>query len=176
MFVIGCWVGLRYSDLAELRPEHFVEEEGNRYIKIRTQKVYDDVYIPLHPVVESLIKKYNDQLPRVLSNQKANEYLKEIAKATELNSPAVINRKRGSERVSEIFEKWELVSTHTQRRSFATNLYLQGVPTITIRAITGHRTEKAFLKYIKVDSKQHAKLLKTHWNKYSQAISQQTSI
>ncbi|MCX6214555.1 site-specific integrase [Spirosoma sp.] len=164
MFVVGCWVGLRYSDLAELRSEHFVKEEGNSYIKIRTQKVYDDVYVPLHPVVESIIEKYKGQLPRVLSNQKANEYLKEIAKAAELNSSVVINRKRGSERVSEVFEKWELVSTHTQRRSFATNLYLQGVPTITIRAITGHRTERAFLSYIKVDSKQHAKLLKTHWN------------
>ncbi|AKD53786.1 site-specific integrase [Spirosoma radiotolerans] len=164
MFVIGCWVGLRYSDLAELRSEHFIKEEENNYIKIRTQKVYDDVYIPLHPVVESIIEKYRGQLPRVLSNQKANEYLKEIAKVAELNSPVVINRKRGNERISEVSEKWELVSTHTQRRSFATNLYLQGVPTITIRAITGHKTEKAFLSYIKVDSKQHAKLLKKHWN------------
>lgn len=164
MFVIGCWVGLRYSDMAELRSGHFIEEEGNKYIKIRTQKMYDDVYIPLHPMVETILRKYDGQLPRVLSNQKANEYLKDIAKLAQLNSSVIINRKRGNERVSECFEKWQLVSTHAQRRSFATNLYLQGVPTITIRAITGHRTEKAFLSYIKVDSKQHAKLLKTHWN------------
>lgn len=163
MFVIGCWVGLRYSDMAELQSGHFVEEEGNRYIKIRTQKMYDDVYIPLHPMVETILKKYDGQLPRVLSNQKANEYLKDIAKLARLNSSVIINRKRGTERVSECFEKWQLVSTHAQRRSFATNLYLQGVPTITIRAITGHRTEKAFLSYVKVDSKQHAKLLQTHW-------------
>ncbi|WP_229368267.1 site-specific integrase [Fibrisoma limi] len=168
MFVVGCWVGLRYSDLAELRPEHFVREEGTAYIKIRTQKMYDDVYIPLHPTVESIIEKYDGRLPRVLSNQKANEYLKEVAKLAEIDGPVIVNRKRGKERIAEVFEKWQLVSTHTQRRSFATNLYLQGVPTITIRAITGHRTEKAFLSYIKVDSKQHAKMLKTHWNKQSQ--------
>ncbi|WP_020597258.1 site-specific integrase [Spirosoma panaciterrae] len=164
MFVIGCWVGLRYSDMAVLKAAHFIEEEGSRYIKIRTQKMYNDVYIPLHPMVETILKKYKGQLPRVLSNQKANQYLKDIAKLAKLNSPVIINRKRGTERVSECFEKWQLVSTHAQRRSFATNLYLQGVPTITIRAITGHRTEKAFLSYIKVDSKQHAKLLKEHWN------------
>jgi site-specific recombinase XerD len=164
MFVIGCWVGLRYSDMAQLTSSHFIEEEGNRYIKIRTQKMYNDVYIPLHPMVETILKKYKGQLPRVLSNQKANEYLKDIAKLAKLDNPVIINRKRGTERVSETFEKWQLVSTHAQRRSFATNLYLQGVPSITIRAITGHRTEKAFLSYLKVDSKQHAKLLKAHWN------------
>lgn len=163
MFIIGCWVGLRYSDLAELRPEHFIREDGNGYIKIRTQKMYDDVYIPLHPTVEAIIEKYDSRLPRVLSNQKANEYLKEVAKLAEINGSVMLNRRRGKERISEAYEKWQLVSTHTQRRSFATNLYLQGVPTITIRAITGHKTEKAFLSYIKVNSKQHAKMLSVHW-------------
>lgn len=64
-------------------------------------------------------------------------------------------------RVSNTFEKWEKVSTHTARRSFATNMYIMNVPSLTIMAITGHKTEKAFLRYIKVTPEQHAvKLLK----------------
>jgi hypothetical protein len=59
--------------------------------------------------------------------------------------------------------KWELVTTYAARRSFATNEYLAGTPTVTIIAITGHKTEKAFLRYIKLTPNEHAKLLKQHW-------------
>ena len=62
-------------------------------------------------------------------------------------------------------KKFELVSSHTARRSFATNLYKSGFPAISIMQITGHRTETAFLKYIKVTPKEHAKLLALHWQK-----------
>ena len=61
--------------------------------------------------------------------------------------------------------KWELLTTHTARRSFATNEYLAGTPTLTIMAITGHKTEKAFLRYIKLVSSDHARLLKDHWER-----------
>ena len=65
-------------------------------------------------------------------------------------------------------EKWQLVSTHTARRSFATNMYLMGVPSITIMRITGHKTEKAFMRYIKLDEEQHAKIIALHWQRQIQ--------
>jgi integrase len=68
-------------------------------------------------------------------------------------------------KLTQNYKKWELLSTHTARRSFATNLYLAGLSSITIMAITGHKTEKAFMKYIKATSSEHAKLLKIHWEK-----------
>ena len=58
-----------------------------------------------------------------------------------------------------IIPKAEAVSTHTARRSFASNLYRQGIPSITIMAITGHRSERQFLKYIKLDAEEHARIL-----------------
>ena len=63
------------------------------------------------------------------------------------------------------YQKWELLSSHTGRRSFATNEYLAGTPSITIKAITGHKTEEAFLRYIKLTPNEHAILLKQHWDK-----------
>ncbi len=72
---------------------------------------------------------------------------------------------RGGKRVVITVEKWKLVSSHTARRSFATNLYKSNFPAISIMKITGHKTEKAFLKYIKVTPEEHAKLLAEHWNK-----------
>jgi integrase len=60
--------------------------------------------------------------------------------------------------------KYQLISTHTARRSFATNQYKAGVPSITIMAITGHKTEKVFLNYIKITRNEHARLLQNIWN------------
>lgn len=61
------------------------------------------------------------------------------------------------------FEKWQLVSTHTARRSFATNMYKLGIPSITIMKLTGHRTEKAFMKYIKLNEDEHAQIIQKFW-------------
>jgi len=72
---------------------------------------------------------------------------------------------KGGKRITEAHPKWELVTSHTARRSFATNLYKSGFPSISIMGITGHRTEKAFLKYIKVTPEEHAMLLQKHWSK-----------
>ena len=74
----------------------------------------------------------------------------------------VITATKGGKRVTEVFKKWELITTHTARRSFATNAYLQNVPTISIMKITGHRTEKSFLKYIKISQEDNANKLINH--------------
>jgi integrase len=69
---------------------------------------------------------------------------------------------RGGKNVQETFLKYELVSTHTARRSFATNLYLADIPSITIMKMTGHKTEKAFLRYIRLTQEQNANKLLHH--------------
>ena len=60
-------------------------------------------------------------------------------------------------------KKFEMISSHTARRSFATNLYNDGYPAISIMHITGHKTESSFLKYIKTSPEEHAKKLRKHW-------------
>ena len=105
-------------------------------------------------------------MPPAISNQKTNEYLKEIGE--QIKSLKVVVSKtltKGGLKVTTNYKKWELLTTHSGRRSFATNEYLNGTPSITIMAITGHKTEKAFLRYIKLTPNEHAKLLKLHWEK-----------
>jgi integrase len=87
-----------------------------------------------------------------------NQYLKEIGELAELNE--MITLKRGGTTVTD--KKYNLISTHTARRSFATNAYLARVPSIAIMKITGHRSEKSFMKYIKVDSLQSALNIADH--------------
>ncbi|MET6998706.1 site-specific integrase [Chitinophaga defluvii] len=162
LFLIGCYTGLRFSDYSILNPEHI--KDG--FIEIKQVKTDSKVVIPVHPVVQGIREKYNYALPKVISNQKMNDYLKDIGELIPaLKSPVTITYTKGGKEVTKIYPKWSMISTHTARRSFATNEYLAGTPVITIMAITGHKTEKAFLRYIKLTPDEHAKLLKMHWDK-----------
>ena len=160
LFLIGCCTGLRYSDYSILQPEQI----KNGFIEITQTKTGQRVTIPVHSTVERIIAKYNGVMPRSLSNQKTNQYLKEIGEQLpSLNKSESITFTKGGLKVIENCMKWELLTSHTARRSFATNQYLAGFPTITIMAITGHRTERSFMRYIKLSSNEHANLLKLLW-------------
>jgi integrase len=162
LFLIGCYTGLRFSDFSVLKPANI--KEG--LIEIRQVKTSHKVVIPVHPVVKGIQQKYDNGLPRAISNQKMNEYIKDICKLIPaLETLVTITYTKGGNKITETCPKWALTSTHTARRSFATNEYLAGTPVITIMAITGHKTEKAFLRYIKLTPDEHAKLLKMHWEK-----------
>ena len=159
LFIIGCWTGLRYSDWNKVNPGNI--KDG--FIELKQAKTGGAVVIPLHPTIEAILKKYSGELPRVISNQKFNDYLKDIAERAGLNEKVHKAITKGGIKVSTAYSKHKLVTTHTGRRSFATNLYKAGLPSLTIMNITGHKTEAAFLKYIKVTPMEHAQKLKDFW-------------
>ena len=158
-FLMGCWTGVRYSDYAQIQPHKVF----NNIIQIRQTKTQQLSAIPVDRRVLAIFRKYNNELPRLISNQKTNKGLKELCKLIDcLQTEVIISYTKGGKRLDESRPKWSLVSTHTARRSFATNKYLEGVPTKTIMAITGHRTEVAFFKYIKLHQTDHAKIMLHH--------------
>jgi len=159
LFIIGCYTGLRFSDYGQIKQENIFD--GNK-LKIRTIKTDEVVVIPLHPIVKDIFKKYEGVLPKVISAQKINEYLKEIAKDAKLEEIIETSITKGGKRITSYSAKSQLVSTHTARRSFATNAYLAGVPSIQIMKITGHRTESMFMRYIKISQEENANNLLNH--------------
>ena len=166
LFIVGCWTGLRFSDFTTIRPENIKED----YLEIKTFKTGEKVIIPIHPLVKQVMEKYKgkypNSLPPAISNQKMNAYLKDIVKQVDcLNEVVEVERIKGGFKTTAKQQKWELVTTHTARRSFATNVYKSGFPAISLMKITGHRTEKAFLLYIKVTPEENAKGLMDHWRK-----------
>lgn len=163
LFLIACHTGLRYSDFSKLTADNI---KGGFIEVAKQEKTGQPVTIPVHSVVKAIIKKYSGDLPESVSNQKMNDYLKDVCKQVEsLKQPATKTTTKGGTKVTVRYEKWEIVTTHTGRRTFATNAYRQGIPTITIMAITGHKTEVAFLKYIKINPKEHAAIMAEHWAK-----------
>lgn len=160
LFLIGCNTGLRFSDYTTIQPEDI---QGDR-LRIVTQKTNSKVTIPLMPDAKAIFQKYNFKLPKAISNQKFNEYLKEVAELAGLKENVVTHITKGGEAVTTIQPKFELVTSHVARRSFATNYYKMGVDTLQIMAITGHKTEKEFLKYIKVTGEEKADLFEKSVN------------
>ncbi|HEY8658811.1 MAG TPA: site-specific integrase [Hanamia sp.] len=161
LFIFGAWVGLRFSDFSNIKPENIVQIEGDSFIKIITKKTKELVIIPCNPVVLEIFEKYShnaNKLPKTISNQKFNTYIKEVCEMAGLAETG---------RLSNNPEEplYNVISSHTARRSFATNYYLQGFPTLDLMKITGHRTEKAFLKYIRVSKLDAAKRLSAHMKK-----------
>lgn len=166
LFLIGAFTGLRFSDFTSITRENI---KGN-IINIEQRKTGKRVSIPLHLIVSEIWHKYGEKLPLPISNQKFNEYIKEVCKIAGVDSLEQKNITKGGFRVCQTYRKYELVTSHTARRSFATNLYLSGFPTLSIMQITGHRTERAFMAYIRVTQEQHAKLLQKHWAKTGQYL------
>lgn len=160
LFILACYTGLRFSDLIQVKPENIINNGSQ--IKIRTQKTGELVIIPIHKYVREILDRYNGILPASISNQKMNEYLKEIAALAGIEQTVKISITRGGQIDNMINKKFELVTTHTARRSFATNAYLMDVPSISIMKITGHRTEKSFMKYIRISQEENANKLLNH--------------
>jgi integrase len=175
-FIIGMRTGLRISDFMRLKKIDI--KDG--FIEIETTKTSHPVVIPLHPQVKDILLKRNGNLPTQISDQKFNEYVKEVCKETGfiemVEGAKMINKKdeknffgnstielkNKSRKEFGIYPKHELISSHTCRRSFASNLYGK-LPNMTIMAITGQKTEAQFLKYIKITPKENAEKLKEHW-------------
>lgn len=163
-FLLLAWTGCRYSDSEKISNTDI--KDG--FITFRQQKTNEKVTIPIHPAVIEVLEKYNYQMPKPLSNQRFNEYIKEVAKVAGIDQMETITKTVGGILTSTQVPKYSLIGSHTGRRSFCTNMYLRGIPTYTIMAISGHRTEKSFLKYLRVSKEEHAKLMKQAWaNMYS---------
>lgn len=160
-FLLLAWTGSRFSDLSKIKTTDIKDD----FISFRQQKTNNKVVIPLHPIVKSILEKYKFKMPDPISNQKFNEYIKEVARLAGIDKIESLTRTEGGNLVTYKEPKWKLVSSHTGRRSFCTNMFKRGIPTLTIMSISGHKTEKAFLRYIKVTQAEHAELLKAAWDK-----------
>ena len=158
-FLLLAWTGSRFSDLDKIGKSDI----KNNMVTYRQKKTNTSVTIPLHPVVKEILQKYNYIMPESISNQKFNDYIKDACKLAKIDSIESFTRTVGGKLITDTKPKYELVSSHTCRRSFCTNMYLRGLDSLMIRSISGHKTEKSFLKYIKVSQQQHAEMMAKKW-------------
>ncbi|KAA2218549.1 tyrosine-type recombinase/integrase [Maribacter flavus] len=179
--LFGCNIGQRGGDLLNISKDNFIERDGLKVIEIQQQKTGKQVTIPILEETEAILK---DGLPEPIAIQNLNKYIKELcrragidervkgSKITMLDKDGVeIPRNDKGEyiakgvkrKISGTFPKYELMSSHVCRRSFATNLY--GIlPTPLIMQITQHSTEKMLLQYIGKNSLDYARQIKDFYD------------
>jgi len=156
-YLLGCFTGMRYSDYKRIGAGNI---EGNDYVLQDQQKVDGRVKIPLHWIVKRILAKYDGELPKPISEQKFRDYLKEAAKMAGIDSLVIKTITKGNEKITTTYKKYELMTTHTARRSLATNLYLAHVPLRIIQILLGHKTTTQTLRYIKATVSDEAESMK----------------
>lgn len=148
IFVFQCFTGVRYSDIQNISKDDI----RNGTWHIITQKTRQSLQIPLNAFAISVLAKYSGApkpLPTI-SNQKMNKYLKELCEIAGIKSNVKIVKFKGAERVEETYKKYEIIGTHTARRTFVSLSLQKGMKPDVIMAITGHKTYKMMQKYLKI--------------------------
>ncbi|HCO66673.1 MAG TPA: hypothetical protein DIT04_02800 [Dysgonomonas sp.] len=157
-FLFGCFTALRHSDYSRLDALHFNED----IIRIWTVKKDKKVYIPMHHQLRELLKRRNNILPSPISDQKHNKQIKAIGKLAGIDEDVILTKTRGGKRIESVSPKYEFITSHTARRSGATNMYLAGVDLKFIQEILGHSKIEQTIRYIKVSAEDNAKRLIDH--------------
>ena len=169
IFIIGLWTGLRISDFKRLDISNIKDD----VITITTQKTNKKVGIGIHPQLRAVLDKRNGEFPKMISDQKFNEYVKEVVELAGIDEKmegsklvaVEIDGESKQRKVKDIYKKWELVSSHSCRRSFATNMYKsKALPLIVLMSLTGHKTETQFIEYVKTTPEENAKLMNDYFN------------
>jgi integrase len=159
--LISCETGQRVSDFLKFTKE-MIRYQGDKplieFTQVKTGKI---MTVPLSKKVMAILKKRKGNFPKSMSDQKYNDYIKEVCKTAKLNNKVKgsiieVDKKNGIKRKKTgVFEKWQLVTSHIGRRSFATNNYGR-IPTSLLIGATGHSSEKLFLEYIGKSDEQKA--------------------
>ncbi len=150
-----CYTGLRYSDAYNLRRSNIKKN----HIEIVTVKTSDSLNIELNKHSRAILEKYqdipfkNDKALPVISNQKLNEYIKELGELAKINTLVTLTHYSGNKRTDEVIPKHELLSTHVGRRSFICSALSIGIPVQVVMKWTGHSDYKAMKPYIDIADK-----------------------
>lgn len=157
LFIIGITTGLRFSDFSNVKLEHLAGD----ILTIHQQKTGGRVSLPIHPALMELID--NNQLPHTVSNQKFNDYIKQLAIRAGIDTPVEVQKVRGGVRSKNFVPKYELISSHICRRSFASRFYRLGVNPQIIMKLTGHTSLSTFMNYVVIDNSDVYEAIKRVW-------------
>ena len=152
VFLFQCFTGLRYSDVFNLRRS---DVKGD-HIEVTTLKTSDSLIIELNNHSKAILDKYkdvafeDDKVLPVITNQKMNDYLKELAELAGIDEPVRQTYYRGNERIDEVTPKYTLLGTHAGRRTFICNALALGIPPQVVMKWTGHSDYKAMKPYIDI--------------------------
>lgn len=158
VFILQCWTGQRFSDMLSLNKGIVKNTDNGQILEIVQTKRTHRVAIPLFPVALEILEKYDFNLPEISKNTMLR-YLKKIGLKAGLTEEHIVTEDKGGKVTNSIKQRWELIGTHTARRSYISNMLKRGYDSHLLMKITGHTTEEAFKRYVKVSSGDVASLI-----------------
>ncbi|RXK85743.1 site-specific integrase [Filimonas effusa] len=159
LFVFGCFTGLRFSDYTSIAPNDI----RNRTLYKKQMKSDHWVVIPLRDEAYSIFMRSFMQGIPVLSNAVFNSAIKELGKRAGLYQLIRFSYKRGNKDIVVNQPKYAWITSHTCRRSFCTNEFLEGTPVELIMKISGHKSLKNFYRYIKISPEEAGRKIGEIW-------------
>lgn len=144
LFVIGCWTGLRVENYLSIDPGIQVDLKKG-FIHAIANKNGPKLRIPLHQLVRHIVE--DGGFPTPISPQKLNRHIKDLGELAGIDETIIYSKTIGGKRIEYVKKKYEMITTHTARRSFCSNLIAKGIPKQFIMAVSGHKTESSFNKY-----------------------------
>ena len=172
LLVIAFYTGQRASDLLRMNKKQLIIEDGNMYVNLSQKKTTNPVLIPVHDEVVKILEVRDGNFPNSYSDNIEsaktifNKHLRTITKQAGIGR-LEWGKKYNDETKRYVYGNYplyEIISSHVGRRSFATHYYTK-MPTPIIMAVTGHKTEKEFLKYIGKDFNDLSKQMFDYWKK-----------
>lgn len=164
--LISCYTGQRVSDFMNFNKTQLIEINNNTCISFVQQKTGRKVTLPLHPVVLKIISR-NAGFPEKMRLAEYNHHIKAIAQISGLNSEVYCYKRTGYRIKKTAQQKWEAISSHIGRRSFATNFYGK-IPTSLLMEATGHTTETMFKRYVNTADEEKITRLGKYFEKMHQ--------
>jgi integrase len=163
LFLILVYTGMRYSDLLNLKEENIFFE--TRRIEITTLKTMDHIIIPIHNKLELLLRNMVDGKYKLINNKKFNETIKQVCKDAGITTKVQKIKYYGHERHEESVQKWELIASHTGRRTFITLSLMLGAIPEQVMQISGHSDRRSFQKYVRVARNESVDTIRNIWEK-----------
>ena len=159
VFLMGCYTGQRISDYNGLKKEDIVKVNGIRFFKIKqkkNRKYGREVLCPITKEMTQIMKRYDGNPPPKIHEQDLNEDIKQVGQMLKWDELIKCEYTKGGEVKTKFTPKYDLIKSHTARRSFCTNKYKAGMSVFDIMLFSGHTTEKEFYKYIRIKNQERA--------------------
>lgn len=157
-FLLGCYTAQRISDYKRIK----ASDIRDGIITIKQIKTGAVVKIPVHPILYEILERNGGNFPDLPSDQALNKTIKRVCKKAGINDIISVERTRAGKIERLKLKKYEMISSHTARRTGATLMYFSGIPVAKIMKLTGHTTESSFFQYIRIDKLENAKELSEH--------------
>ena len=160
LFLIACETGMRFKNLTQIKKANY-QDDQLIFFQVKSSGIKAKLIIPLSDLHREIASSYNYELPKLTYNAFVfNQTLRPLCEKAGIDQEVLVQKvsKYGTREL--VSKKYELVSSHTARRSFCTNKFLKGLPASVIMKFSGHSSERSFLKYLKLDAEVVAKKYK----------------